>query len=97
VIFPRACRVVGLTVSRGYRLIVWPALWPGLVVIAALSLTRHYVPPRLPLVLTHLAAGGLLYAALFLRFGLSHGERQWMTSAVVQVWRRRDDTGLAVA
>jgi O-antigen/teichoic acid export membrane protein len=95
-IFPRACRLVGLRVARGYRLIVWPAVWPAVLVIAALTLTKSFVPVRLSLVLAHLAGGGLLYAALFLRFGLSHDERQWMTAAVHQLWRRRD-AGLAVA
>ena len=94
-IFPRACRVVGLGVARGYRLIVWPAVWPALVVMTALFVTRQFVPPRLSLVLAHIAAGGTLYAAIFLRFGLSHPERQWMTSAVHQLWRR--DARLAVA
>jgi O-antigen/teichoic acid export membrane protein len=88
-IFPRACRVVGLRLTRAYRVIVWPAIWPALVVIAALASTKSFVPVRLSFALAHLAGGGLLYAALFLRFGLSHGERQWMTSAVHQLWRRR--------
>jgi O-antigen/teichoic acid export membrane protein len=97
VIFPRACRVVGLGVAEGYRLIVWPAVWPAAIAITALTATRPFVPARLSLVLMHLGAGALLYAAIFLRFGLSQGERQWMTSAVHQLWRRRDDAGLAVA
>jgi O-antigen/teichoic acid export membrane protein len=95
-IFPRACRVVGLSVLRGYRLIVWPAVWPAAVVVAALMVTKAFVPVRLMFVLAHLMVGGLLYAALFLRFGLSHGERQWMTSAMHQLWRRRN-ADLAVA
>jgi hypothetical protein len=83
-------------VSQGYRLIVWPAVWPAAVAFLALAFTKPFVPVRLSFVLGHLAAGGLVYAALFLRFGLSHGERQWMTSAVHRLWRGQD-AGLAVA
>jgi O-antigen/teichoic acid export membrane protein len=97
VIFPRACRVVGLRVSHGYRLIVWPAIWPAPVVVTTLWMTRQFVPSHLTFVLMHLTAGAVLYAALFLRFGLSPGERHSMASAVNQLWRRRDDAGLAVA
>jgi O-antigen/teichoic acid export membrane protein len=97
VIFPRACRVVGLEVARGYRLIVWPAVWPAVLVVTALSMTRQFIPPHLMFVLMHMAGGAVLYAALFLRFGLSRGERQSMTAAVHRLWRGHDDAGLAVA
>ena len=90
-IFPRACRQVGLGLLAGYRAIVWPAVWPALVTIALLTLTRQLVPARLMFVLGHLATGALVYAALFFRFGLSRPERLWMTSAFAQLWRRRPD------
>jgi O-antigen/teichoic acid export membrane protein len=88
-IFPRACEQVGLGLLAGYRAIVWPAVWPGLVAIALLMSTRHLLPVRLMFVLAHLATGALIYAALFFRFGLSRPERVWMTSALAQLWRRR--------
>jgi O-antigen/teichoic acid export membrane protein len=88
-IFPRACRVVGLSLWRGYRQIVWPAVWPALVVVTLLASTRHLVPAHLLAVLAQLAVGGLLYAAIFFQFGLGRDERLWFTSALTQVWRRR--------
>ena len=90
-IFPRACRVVGLRQWAAYRLIVWPAVWPAVVVMSVLYATRQAVPLHLLAVLAHLAMGGLLYAALFYLFGLGRDERQWFTSAFTQVWRRRSE------
>lgn len=95
-IFPKACRVVGLSLWQGYREVVWPALWPAVVVLAMLAATRHAVPVRLLPVLVHLAAGGAAYAVLFFRFGLSRDERRWVSSAVTQVWRHRSE-GFAAA
>jgi O-antigen/teichoic acid export membrane protein len=96
VIFPKACRVVGLSVRQGYREVVWPAVWPGLVVVAVLMSTRGALPAGLAAVLAHLALGALAYAALFFLLGLSRQERHWVGAALQQVWRRRSD-GLAAA
>ena len=90
-IFPRACRVVGLSQWQGYRRIVWPTVWPAALVVTLLVVTRHAVPAHLLFVLAHLAAGGLLYAAIFFLFGLARDERQWLTSAFNQVVRRRSE------
>jgi O-antigen/teichoic acid export membrane protein len=89
VIFPTACREVELPVITGYRRVVWPTVWPALVVIVALTYTRHAIPLRLIAVLTHLAAGALTYAALFFAFGLEREERQWFTHKLTELWRRR--------
>ena len=97
VIFPRACRVVGLTAWQGYRRIVWPVTWPAVVMVALLAATKHALPipagsgasfGALMTVLPHMAAGGALYAGLFILFGLDREERQWFSSAITQVWRR---------
>ena len=88
-IFPAACREVELPVFEGYRRVVWPAVWPALITIAALASTRHLVPLRLVAVLAHLAVGALAYAALFVAFGLERDERQWFTGKLTELWRRR--------
>jgi O-antigen/teichoic acid export membrane protein len=90
-IFPRACHVVGLAVSSGYRQVVWPALWPALVTVTLLVGARPLLPPGVMAVLLQLAAGAGLYIALFFSFGLSSQERRWIRSAVLHVWRRRSD------
>ena len=84
-VFPRACRSVALPVARGYREVVWPALWPGAVVVAVLALTRHQVAVNLVAVLADLALGGLLYAAIFLLCALPRDEREWFSSAINQI------------
>jgi O-antigen/teichoic acid export membrane protein len=89
VIFPTACREVELPVMTGYRRVVWPTVWPAVLVVMALAYTRHAVPLRLVAVLTHLAAGVLAYAALFFAFGLDREERQWFTRKLTELWRRR--------
>jgi O-antigen/teichoic acid export membrane protein len=89
VIFPVACREVDLSVLDGYRLVVWPALWPAVFVIAALAYTRHAIPLRLIAVLAHLGGGAVMYAALFFAFGLDREERQWFTRKLTELWRRR--------
>jgi O-antigen/teichoic acid export membrane protein len=96
VIFPRACRVVGLTMVDGYRQIVWPALWPMAPVMAGLAMTRFYVPPHLLLVLGHLGLGALLYAGLFLAAGIDREERRWMRAALASA-RQRGPQELAAA
>ncbi len=88
-IFPAACREVELPVFEGYRRVVWPAVWPAVITIAALAYTRHMVPLRLVAVLLHLGIGALTYAALFVAFGLERDERQWFTGKLTELWRRR--------
>jgi O-antigen/teichoic acid export membrane protein len=83
--FPRACRVVALPVARGYREVVWPAVWPAFVVGAVLALTRNAVPPHLVAVLADLGLGALLYAAIFFLLALPREEREWFTTAVNQL------------
>ena len=87
-IFPRACRVVGLPMGRGYREIVWPAVWPAFFVMGALLLTRHLVPAQIVAVLAQLAVAGVVYLAIFFTVALPRDERRWMSSALNQVWRR---------
>jgi O-antigen/teichoic acid export membrane protein len=88
-IFPAACRTVDLPVSEGYRRIVWPAVWPAIIVILLVASTRHLLPLRLIAVLAHMGLGALLYAALFVGFGLEREERRWFTTKLTELWRRR--------
>ena len=88
-IFPAACRAVELGVFAGYRRIVWPALWPALVVMTTVAFTRHFVPLQLAAVLAHMATGALAYVVLFVACGLEREERQWFTTKLTELWRRR--------
>jgi O-antigen/teichoic acid export membrane protein len=88
-IFPAACRAVELDVLSGYRRVVWPAVWPALVVMAAVAYTRQFVPLRLAAVLAHMGVGAMAYLALFVACGLERDERQWFTTKLTELWRRR--------
>jgi O-antigen/teichoic acid export membrane protein len=88
-IFPAACRAVELPVSEGYRRVVWPAVWPAVLMVGLLVATRHLVPGRLLGVLAHVALGALAYAALFIAWGLDREERMWCTAKMTELWRRR--------
>ena len=94
-IFPRACRVVGLTPSQGYIQVVWPAAWPAAFMVALLLLTQSRLPGGAVPVIAHLIAGAAIYGGLFFFFGLSRDERRWVSSAVDQI--RRGRAGLAAA
>lgn len=88
-IFPTACRVVGLSVWQGYRHVVWPTLWPALVMLVALLASRAYLPLSVMAVLLQLAAGAAVYMVLFFGFGMSSQERRWIRSAIAHVWAQR--------
>jgi O-antigen/teichoic acid export membrane protein len=76
VLYPAACRRVGLPLSRPLVHAIWPAMWPGAVMVALMWFARSHVPIGLTGVALHLAAGGIVYAALFLGLALTAGERQ---------------------
>jgi len=95
-IFPQACRTVGLSVVQGYRRIVFPALWPAVIAVAAIATTRDAVPVRLIAVLPHMAAGALLYVVIFIAFATDRDERQWIAAAITSL-RRRGAASLAAA
>jgi O-antigen/teichoic acid export membrane protein len=95
-IFPQACRVVGLSVAQGYRRIVVPTVWPAVIAIAVVALTRHALPIRLIAVLPHMAAGALLYLTIFVAFATERDERQWIAATVTSLRRRRAENLAAV-
>jgi O-antigen/teichoic acid export membrane protein len=84
-IFPRACRIVEMSVARGYREVVWPAVWPAAVVVAIMVATREAIPQTLLAVLADLACGALLYVAIFFLLALPRDEREWFTTALTEI------------
>jgi O-antigen/teichoic acid export membrane protein len=74
VIYPAACRRVGLPIGRSLVQAVWPAAWPSIVMIAVLWLGQRMPPTRLIEVALHLAVAGLVYVGLF--FGLAIGSQE---------------------
>lgn len=88
-IFPAACREVELPVLHGLRRIVWPAVWPALIVMTSMAYTRGMLPHRLVAVLAHMGLGALAYGSIFVAFGLEREERTWLTAKMTELWKRR--------
>ncbi|HJR58575.1 MAG TPA: oligosaccharide flippase family protein [Vicinamibacterales bacterium] len=80
VLYPAACRRVDLPIGRPLVEAIWPAMWPAVIMIGALWLGRQLPPAGLLSVAAHLAAGGLVYAGLFLGLAIGAVERRfyWM-------------------
>jgi O-antigen/teichoic acid export membrane protein len=88
-IFPKACRTAGLPLGHGYRDIMWRVLWPAILPGILMLLTRSAIPQRMMFVLPHMAAGALIYGALFVAFGMERNERQWMLTTLINMKQRR--------
>ena len=88
VIFPAGCRRVGLPVSRALADAVWPAVWPAAAMAAYLAVTRPLLRVSLLPVLANMGVAALVYAALFLAFGVSAVERRFVLSRLFEMTAR---------
>lgn len=77
VLYPAACRRVGVSSARPLTQGIWPALWPAAVMAAVLWVGQRVPADNLFEVALHLAAGGLVYAGLFLTVSVGAGERRF--------------------
>ena len=78
VVFPAACRRVGLPVTRAFAVAVLPALWPAAVAGAALFASRLITSGTFLAVGLQAAAGGVLYLALFVIALGPHNRAQYI-------------------
>src|SRR5581483_3015859 len=76
ILWPAACRRVGVTVGDAFRRAVWPTLWPLAVMTAVVIPLRNALPPRLISVAAVAAVGTLCYAATFLALAVKSEERR---------------------
>jgi O-antigen/teichoic acid export membrane protein len=74
VTIPVACARVGVSVWRYATLAIWPALWPGLLVLLVLAAVRHRAT-TLPQALGFGAVAGLVYVAIFLGVAIGRRDR----------------------
>ena len=88
-VFARACRVVGLGIWAGWRQVMFPTLWPGVVVVVVTAAADRAMGGSLAAACITLVLGGMLYAALFVMFGLDRDERQWLAGAWGRIMRGR--------
>jgi O-antigen/teichoic acid export membrane protein len=66
ILYPAACRRVGLPITTALARAVLPAVWPAVVVGITLGLMRGLSPATLLDVFVQIAFGGALYLALFI-------------------------------
>jgi O-antigen/teichoic acid export membrane protein len=89
ILFPAACRRVGVPVSLAVRQAVLPAVWPAFVVGGLFHLTRGISAGTLLAVGLHAAAGVSLYLTLFLTVAISRADRAYYIARLTQLTRRR--------
>jgi len=90
VLYPAACRRVGLPVGRALVEGIWPAAWPAVVMVGLLWLGRRLPSTGLFEVAIHLAVGALVYVGLFLGLAIGATERRFYWTklrGVVPQWR----------
>ena len=75
ILFPAACRRVGLSVGHAVLHGVIPAVWPAFAAGTLLWFTRDHVPGTLIGVLGETLAAGLLYLVLFLGIAVGKHDR----------------------
>jgi O-antigen/teichoic acid export membrane protein len=89
ILYPAACRRVGLPLSRAVLQSILPAVWPGVAVAGLLAFTRQISSGTLLAVALQAALGGVVYLALFLTVAIGKRDRADYLAKVTQVTRRR--------
>jgi O-antigen/teichoic acid export membrane protein len=85
VVFPAGCRRVQLPLRHAFAEAVWPSLWPAAVMAAYVVITRPLIGASLVAVAAEMIAAVLVYAAVFLSFAVSAGERRIYFSKAIEV------------
>jgi O-antigen/teichoic acid export membrane protein len=76
VLWPAACRRVGVSNSAAFAQAVWPTLWPVVVMAAVVIPMRQILPAQLWAVALAGGIGSLVYLATFLAFAVKSTERR---------------------
>jgi O-antigen/teichoic acid export membrane protein len=99
VLWPAACKRVGIGANEAFRFAVWPTLWPMAVMVPVVLALRGTLPSTLLAVVLAGAAGAVCYAATFFAFAISRDERtrivaqgmalaRWRRDAATVAWSR---------
>jgi O-antigen/teichoic acid export membrane protein len=89
ILWPAACRRVGIGISEAFRYAVWPTIWPLAAMALVVIPLRDALPARLYAVGIAGAAGAIAYAAAFLALAVKRNERQLYVSKVAELVRAR--------
>jgi O-antigen/teichoic acid export membrane protein len=88
VLYPAACRRVGVPLASAIHHAVWPALWPAIPMGGLLWALRPLLPANLAGVAAGSTAGILLYVLLFAGIAIGRSERVRYFSKVGALLRR---------
>jgi O-antigen/teichoic acid export membrane protein len=89
VVFPRACRRVGLSLWTVILSSVVPAVWPAIVMGIFVLLTRRLIQGSWLWLLLQSMVAAAIYAGLFLLFAIKRDERNWYLNKVKEILGRR--------
>ncbi|HEX3701937.1 MAG TPA: oligosaccharide flippase family protein [Vicinamibacterales bacterium] len=89
VLWPAACRRVGIGSGRAFLQAVWPAIWPVAVMALVVIPVRDALPARLFAVALTGAIGSLIYLATFLAFAVKRDERRSYLAKATELTRGR--------
>lgn len=92
VVFPAACRRVGMPVFTVLRKSVWPATWPAIIMGLFIAVTRSGIEGSWTLLILQSFAAAVIYAGLFLLFAINRDERDWYFNKVKEVFKRGSAT-----
>jgi O-antigen/teichoic acid export membrane protein len=93
VLYPSACRQIGLPLRRAVREAIFPAVWPAVVVGGVLALTRSISSGTLLAVVAQAAAAFVLYLALFFAVAIDRDDRDLYLGKLLQLVRRVRPSG----
>jgi len=89
ILWPAACRRVGIGTFEAFRTAVWPTLWPVAVMALVVIPMRDAMPVRIFSVALAGAAGALAYLITFLAFAVKRDERQVYVAKAAEILRSR--------
>jgi O-antigen/teichoic acid export membrane protein len=92
VVFPAACRRVGMPVFTMLRKSVWPATWPAIIMGLFIAVTRGGIEGSWSLLILQSLVAAAIYAGLFLLFAINRDERDWYFNKVKEVFKRSSAT-----
>jgi O-antigen/teichoic acid export membrane protein len=94
-LYPAACRLVGLPLRRAVREAIFPALWPAFASAAVLTALPDISSGTVLAVVAHAAAAGLTYVLLFFGAAIGGEDRRMYLGHLQRVVRRtfRRDSG----
>jgi hypothetical protein len=75
ILIPNACVRVGISLRQFFVSAVWPALWPGIIVLGGLAFIGHNERAPVLSVLIQSVAAGSLYMGTFLGLAITGEER----------------------